>query len=71
MADLTPYPGRPRWLKVAAVIALVLVVVVFGLLLLVGGGHGPGRHLSDVQPDDQLFAARSHGSVTFVATDHR
>lgn len=36
--------GTPRWVKVSAVIAL-LVLVLFVVVLLVGGGeHGPGRH---------------------------
>jgi hypothetical protein len=36
----------PRWVKVSAIIALVLVVLVV-VMLLVGGGpgeHGPRRH---------------------------
>jgi hypothetical protein len=46
MADLPPYPGTPRWVKVFGVIALVLVLV-FVILLLTGrgGDHGPGRHI--------------------------
>jgi hypothetical protein len=36
--------GTPRWVKVSAVIAL-LVLVLFVVVLLAGGGqHGPGRH---------------------------
>jgi hypothetical protein len=38
--------GMPRWVKVSAIIALVLVVLVV-VMLLVGGGpgeHGPRRH---------------------------
>ncbi len=37
-------PATPRWVKVFALIALVAVLV-FLVLLLVGGEHGPGRHL--------------------------
>jgi hypothetical protein len=46
MADLPPYPGTPRWVKVSGIIALVLVLLV-GIILLtgLGGAHGPGRHL--------------------------
>jgi hypothetical protein len=36
-------PGTPRWVKVFGMIALVLVVAIV-IVLLVGGGHGPGRH---------------------------
>lgn len=37
-------PGTPRWVKVFGIIALVLIVLVVAMLL-IGGGHGPGRHL--------------------------
>jgi hypothetical protein len=50
-------PGMPRWVKVSGIIAIVLVVL-FILVLLVGGGHGPGRHTSSGDP------ARSAGSHT-------
>jgi hypothetical protein len=47
MADLPPVPdtGTPRWVKVAGIIALV-VVVLFVVIMITGrgGGHGPGRH---------------------------
>ncbi len=36
--------GPPRWVKIFGVIAFV-VVVLFVLVVLIGGGeHGPGRH---------------------------
>jgi hypothetical protein len=35
-------PGTPRWVKVFAVIGLVLVLLF--VIALVSGGHGPGRH---------------------------
>lgn len=49
MADLSPYPGTPRWVKVFGIIVLVLVLL-FAIILLTGrGNHGPRRHIpSDV-----------------------
>ena len=61
MPDSPPYPdtgddagvgrgggsttGTPRWVKVSAIVALVLVVLVVVMLLVGGpGSHGPGRH---------------------------
>ena len=41
MADLPPYPGTPRWVKVFGIIAIGLVLLVV-ILLLTGG---PGRHM--------------------------
>jgi hypothetical protein len=41
MANRSPYPGTPRWVKVLGIIAIV-VVVLFVIMLLTG--HGPGRH---------------------------
>ena len=55
MADLPRYPdtgdvpdresppGTPRWVKIAGIIALV-VVVLFVISLLAGVRHGPGLH---------------------------
>lgn len=42
-------PATPRWVKVFGIIALVLVVLVL-LMLLIGGKHGPGRHLGGGGP---------------------
>ena len=45
-ADLPPYPGTPRWVKVFGIIAIGLVLLVVILLLTGGPGrHGPGRHM--------------------------
>jgi hypothetical protein len=53
MSDLPPSPdpngdtandtGTPRWVKVFGIIALV-VILLFVILLLTRGSHGPGRH---------------------------
>jgi hypothetical protein len=48
MAD-QPYPGTPRWVKVFAIIAIGLVLLVVILLVIGGPGrHGPGRHMRPV-----------------------
>jgi hypothetical protein len=36
----------PRWVKVFLIAAAVLVVLMVALVLISGGLHGPGRHLS-------------------------
>ena len=38
-------PGVPGWVKVSALVAVILLV---GLIvaMLIGGNHGPGRHTS-------------------------
>jgi len=41
--DRESTPGTPLWVKVFGIIALA-VVLLFVILLLFGGGHGPGRH---------------------------
>lgn len=38
--------GLPRWVKVFGIVAAVLAVLVIAMVLLGGGNHGPGRHLS-------------------------
>ena len=51
--DLKPNRGSttrtPRWVKASGVIALVLVLL-FVVLLLTGGEHGPGRHTESGAP---------------------
>ena len=42
-------PGVPRWLKVSAAVALVIIVALT-VVLLASGGHGPPRHLSGLLP---------------------
>ena len=34
--------GTPRWVKVFAVVGAVVIVLI--VVMLVAGGHGPGRH---------------------------
>ena len=43
MADLPPYPGTPRWVKVFGIIAAA-VILLFVILLHTHGPHRPGRH---------------------------
>ncbi|MGH7476803.1 MAG: hypothetical protein ACRELD_10970 [Longimicrobiales bacterium] len=46
MAELPPYPGAPRWVKVFGTIVLVLVLLFVMMKVAgIGGRHGPGRHL--------------------------
>ena len=46
MADPPPYPGAPRWVTVAGIIVIALVLLVVILLVTgIGGPHGPGRHM--------------------------
>ena len=59
MADPAQYPDSephttPRWVKVFGIIAL-LVVLLFVVLLIAPGPHGPGRHMSRgrAQPTQQ------------------
>ncbi|HEY3304219.1 MAG TPA: hypothetical protein VGL70_11860 [Candidatus Binatia bacterium] len=50
MADLHPYPGTPRWLKVSGIIVIVLVLLVVIMMFIGGGDHGPGRHIQSGYP---------------------
>jgi hypothetical protein len=47
MADLPPYPGTPRWVKMFGIIGIVVVLV---LVIMIFGSHGPGRHTSPGGP---------------------
>ena len=59
----TPDSGTPRWVKVAGVIALVILLMLL-VALLSGGKHGPGRHLGDIGTRPVVAAAPG-------AVDHR
>jgi hypothetical protein len=49
-------PRAPRWVWISAVVVGVLAVVAAALLLF-GGQHGPGRHLSAGTPGSTLALA--------------
>jgi hypothetical protein len=49
-------PRAPRWVWISAVVVGVLAVVAVALLLF-GGQHGPGRHLSVGTPGSTLVLA--------------
>jgi hypothetical protein len=38
--------GTPRWVKVFAVITVVVIALIAVLLIVGGDEHGPGRHAS-------------------------
>ncbi|MBA2413952.1 MAG: hypothetical protein H0V63_14195 [Burkholderiaceae bacterium] len=62
MADLPPYPGTPRWVKVFGVIVLAVVLLFVILLVTRGpGGHGPGRHASAADTGAHVLPEDGHG----------
>jgi hypothetical protein len=54
MANRPPYPGTPRWVKVFGIIVIVVVLLALGLMFLVGGEHGPGRHTQSGEAGGQV-----------------
>ena len=46
--------GMPRWVKVFLLVAVAIVVLGVVAMLLVGGGHGPGRHQSTTTASHQV-----------------
>jgi hypothetical protein len=47
MAEPPRYPGTPRWVKLSAIVAGVLVLLVAVVIFTgIGGSHGPWRHMS-------------------------
>ena len=45
-----PPTGMPRWVKGLLIAALVAALVIVAAMLLLGGEHGPGRHMSTMPP---------------------
>jgi len=39
-----PYPGTPRWVKILGIV-VILLVLLFVIMHLAGGGMGPGMHM--------------------------
>jgi hypothetical protein len=60
--------GVPRWVKVFVITALGLVLLMVVAMLLSGGRHGPGRHLSSAGFDAAL-ASNSKAASFFSADD--
>ncbi len=50
-------PGVPRWVKALILVGVALLVLV-AVMLLSGGGHGPGRHSPSALPSAQPGASR-------------
>ena len=48
-ADAGGPPGMPGWVKVSGVMVLVLVLLLV-IAMVVGGDHGPGRHMPSGAP---------------------
>ena len=60
MADLPPY-STPRWVKILAIIALVLVLLLGALHLSgIGGNHGPAQHLPSGSSSTPFSSVTAH-----------
>lgn len=70
MADLPPIPDSnrdtaedtrtPLWVKVFGIIALI-VILLFVILLLTRGSHGPSRHTGGNSSHTPSFGVTEHG----------
>jgi hypothetical protein len=52
--------GMPRWVKAFLITAAALLLLLVAVMLISGGDHGPGRHLSSATAGG---AAPQHGHV--------
>jgi hypothetical protein len=59
--------GVPRWVKVFVITALGLALLMVVVMLVSGGQHGPGRHLSSAKFDAPVM--HSAGAVSFFSRD--
>lgn len=63
-ATPSPQVGMPRWVKVFLIAAAALVLLLVTLMLLTGGQHGPGRHVSSTaSPDTTLLVALRDAAI--------
>ena len=54
-------PGVPRWVKILGIVTTIVILLAIVAMILVGGEHGPGRHLHGAH------AAASQVTATFGA----
>jgi hypothetical protein len=59
----------PRWVKVFVIAALGLALLMVVVMLLSGGRHGPGRHLSSAKFEAPVVY--SAGATSFFSATHR
>lgn len=62
-------PGMPRWVKIAGVVAVVVVLLLFAVLVFGGGQHGPSIHMpaGGQTPTGGAPSESGHGSASPVA----
>lgn len=61
-------PGMPRWAKVFLIAALVFALLLI-VLLLTGGGHGPGSHMSAGSIGEPADPAQALRTVDIATLD--
>jgi hypothetical protein len=59
--------GVPRWVKVFVITALGLAVLMVVVMLVSGGRHSPGRHVSSAEFDAPVM--HSPGAASFFSAD--
>jgi hypothetical protein len=52
--DRAPADGTPRWAKLFAIIGVAVLLLLL-VLLVVRGGHGPGRHTGGMMDAPRLL----------------
>src|SRR5215211_3684459 len=52
--------GIPRWVKVGGIVLIVLGLLAMVVMLLSGGGHGPGRHGGDPARTPSVGVTQGH-----------
>ena len=63
--------GVPRWVKVFVITTLALVLLLVVVMLLTGGQHGPGRHLSSARFDSRSAQVTPTNLLTADGTSAR
>jgi len=58
-------PSAPRWVKVSAIIVIILILL-FAVLQLagIGGSHGPDRHIPPSEPGGYIIPGESSDYYT-------
>jgi hypothetical protein len=55
--------GAPRWVKVFGIAVVVVILLMVSVMLISGGDHGPGRHMSGAGQEKGQVADAAPGGV--------
>jgi hypothetical protein len=63
-SNSSAYPGTPRWVKLGAIAAVLVILLVVLVMVLTGSEHGPMRHIPSGSGTTPPIVAAVRASAT-------